>query len=94
MTGGSAFPRGPEPAPIESKVKWSAAGAYIGTSVAVYVLELIMGEPVLVTPLPDALEPLVLALVPGLLAFVAGVRARHTPRPDLPPGNGKTLGTR
>lgn len=81
-------------APIENKVKWSTAGAYVGTSAAMFVLELIAGEPVLVTPLPDVLEPLVLALAPALVTFLAGVRAKHTPRPDLPPGDGKTLGTR
>lgn len=79
---------------VESKVKWSAAGAYIGFSLLAYALELIAGDPVLVTPLPDVLEPLALSIAPALLAFVLGLRAKHTPRPDLPPGNGKTLGTR
>ncbi len=75
-------------------MKWSTAGAYIGAAAGMYVLELIAGDPVLVTPLPDVLEPVVLAIVPGLLALIAGLRAKHTPRPDLPPGDGKTLGTR
>lgn len=79
---------------VESKVKWAAAGAYVGLSLAVYLLELVANEPVIVTPLPDALEPLVIAMAPGLLAFLLGLRAKHTPRPDLPPGDGKTLGTR
>lgn len=81
-------------APVENKVKWSTAAAYVGSAVGMYALELIAGEPVLITPLPDVLEPVVLAIVPGLLALLAGLRAKHTPRPDLPPGDGKTLGTR
>lgn len=89
------FPRPAADArPIEAKVKWSTVGAYVGASVALYVAELIAAEPVLVTPLPDVLEPLVLALAPGLVAFLAGVRAKHTPRPDLQLGDGRELGTR
>lgn len=80
--------------PIENKVKWSTAGAYIGFTVGMYALELVAGDPVLVTPLPDALEPLAIGVIPALVAFLAGLRAKHTPRPDLPPGDGKTLGTR
>lgn len=79
---------------VESKVKWSTVGAFVGLGVLGYVLQLVGDQPVLVTPLPDAIEPLVLAIVPALAAFVAGLRAKHTPRPDLPPGDGKTLGTR
>jgi hypothetical protein len=79
---------------VESKVKWSAGGAYIGFATLVFVLELIAREPVLITPLPDVLEPLLLAVVPALVALVGGLRAKHTPRPDLAPGDGKTLGTR
>jgi hypothetical protein len=79
---------------VESKVKWSTAGAYIGFTALMYVLELVAGDPVLVTPLPDVFEPLVLGIVPSLIAFVGGLRAKHTPRPDLPPGDGRTLGTR
>lgn len=79
---------------VETKVKWSTAGAYIGFSLLAYVLELVSSDPVLVTPMPDVLEPLVISVAPALLAFVLGLRAKHTPRPDLPPGDGKTLGTR
>ena len=79
---------------VEAKVKWSALGAYIGLAVLAYVLELVSTDPVLVTPLPDVIEPLVVSVAPALLAFIAGLRAKHTPRPDLPPGDGKTLGTR
>lgn len=79
---------------VESKVKWSTAGAYVGFSVGMYALELIAGDPVLVTPLPDALEPLVIGVIPAVIAFLGGLRARHTPRPDLPPGDGEKLGTR
>ena len=81
-------------APVENKVKWSTAAAYVGAAAGMYVLELVAAEPVVITPLPDVLEPMLLAIVPGLLALLAGLRAKHTPRPDLPPGDGKTLGTR
>lgn len=81
-------------APVENKVKWSTAAAYIGSAAGMYVLELIAGEPIIITPLPDVLEPIVLAMIPGVLALLAGLRAKHTPRPDLPTGDGKTLGTR
>ena len=73
-------------APVEAKVKWSTAAAYIGSAAGMYVAELIAGDPVLVTPLPDVLEPVVLAILPGVLALLAGLRAKHTPRPDLPIG--------
>lgn len=93
MTG-QGFPRPATSAPVESKVKWSTVGAFVGFSALMYVIELIAGDPVLVTPLPDVLEPLALGVAPALVAFLAGLRAKHTPRPDLPPGDGKTLGTR
>ena len=79
---------------VEEKVKWSTAAAYIGSAVGMYAVELIAGDPVLVTPLPDVLEPVVLAILPGLLPLLAGLRAKHPPRHDLPIGNGRELGTR
>lgn len=70
---------------VEKKVKASTVGAFLGFSALVYLLELALATPVLVTPLPDVLEPLFLALLPSLITLVAGYRAQHTPRPDLPP---------
>lgn len=75
-----------KPAPIERKVTWATLGAYLGTTAGLAVLEAVTAQPVLVTPLPDILEPFVLALVPAGVSFLAGVRAKHTPRPDLPIG--------
>lgn len=76
---------GPRPTPpVEGKVKWATVGAYVGSTVGMFAVELIAKEPVLVTPLPDVVEPFVLALMPAFVALLAGIRARHTPRPDLP----------
>lgn len=72
------------PVPVESKVKWSTVGAYVGASAGLFVLELIAAEPVIVTPMPDVLEPFVLAVLPALIALFGGWKAAHTPRPDLP----------
>jgi hypothetical protein len=70
---------------VERKVTAATVAAYVGLAAVAYVIELVAAEPIIVSPLPDVLEPLVLALVPALAALVAGYRARHTPRPDLPP---------
>lgn len=69
---------------VERKVTFASAGAYLVFVVLAYAADVIVGEPVLVTPLPDWLEPPVLALLPMLGALAAGYAARHTPRPDLP----------
>lgn len=70
--------------PVEGKVKWSTAGAYVASAAGLFVAELVADQPVLVTPMPDWLEPIVLSLLPAAVAFLAGLKARHTPRPDLP----------
>lgn len=80
--------------PVEAKVKWATLSAYFGSTVGMFVVELVSRDPVLVTPLPDVVEPFVVALAPALLALLAGIRAKHTPRPDLPLTDGKTPGTR
>lgn len=69
--------------PIERKVSWASAGAYIGSVAGIAVLEAVTRDPVLVSPIPDVLEPFVLSLVPAAIAWFAGWRAKHTPRPDL-----------
>lgn len=75
-----------DPAPlVEPKVTWATIGTFIGINVLLYVLELIRDTPLIVTGLPDWLEPPLLAALPTLIALVAGYRARHAPRPDLPP---------
>lgn len=81
-----SFTSNPDRSPgVERKVTFASVGAYLGFAALGYVVELVAAEPVLVTPLPDVLEPLLLALVPALGSLIAGYRARHTPRPDLPP---------
>lgn len=74
-------------APVEAKVKWSSIWAYIGATLAMFVVELVSSDPVIVTPMPDVVEPFVLALAPALLGLLAGIRTKHTPRPDLPIGD-------
>lgn len=68
---------------VEKKVTWSTVGAFVGFSALIYVLELVASTPLLLTPLPDAVEPLALGFIPSVVTFLAGYRARHTPRPDL-----------
>lgn len=70
----------PPTAKVESKVKASTVGAYLGFAALLYVLQLVLDQPELLTPLPDVIEPLVLGTVPALVTFVAGYRARHTSR--------------
>ncbi|MFF0133700.1 holin [Streptomyces mirabilis] len=69
--------------PIERKVGWATAAAYVASSGLIGVLAGVQGNARVLEPLPDSISPLVLALVPGLLTFAAGWRTRHTPRPDL-----------
>ncbi|MFJ1607073.1 holin [Streptomyces sp. NPDC088253] len=69
--------------PIESKVGWATAAAYVASSGLLGVLAAVQDNARVLEPLPDSISPLVLALVPGLLTFAAGWKARHTPRPDL-----------
>jgi len=68
-------------APVETKVKASTVGAYVGFSVLLYAVQLFADQPELLTPLPDVVEPLVLGVIPALVAFIAGYRAKHTARP-------------
>ena len=72
---------------VEGKVKWASIWAYIGSTVAMFVIELVSADPVLRSPMPDVVEPFVVALAPALLALLAGIRTKHTPRPDLPLGD-------
>ncbi len=85
---------GPAASKVEAKVRWATLWAYFGSALGMHAVELIARDPVLVTPLPDVVEPFVVALAPALLALLAGIRTRHTPRPDLPLTDGKTPGTR
>lgn len=70
---------------VETKVKWSTVGSTLGAAAVLAMLGAVSDDPNMLSPLPDALELLLLSLLPGLVSFVAGWRARHTPRPDLPP---------
>ena len=80
--------------PVESKVKWSTLIAYLAIVALLAVLQVVSDDPTMLSGLPDWFEVPLIAILPTLLVLVAGLRAKHTPRPDLPPGDGKTLGTR
>lgn len=70
-------------APIEKKVKASAAVSYLASLAGLAVLGGVTNDPSLISGMPDALEPFVLALVPAAAAWVAGWAAPHTPRSDV-----------
>ncbi|MDQ1018989.1 holin [Streptomyces afghaniensis] len=66
--------------PVEAKVRWATALAYLGSSGMLGVLAAAQDNQRVLEPLPDSISPLVLALIPGVFTFVAGYKARHTPR--------------
>ncbi|XVV34930.1 holin [Streptomyces sp. CA-100214] len=68
--------------PIEAKVKWATAAAYLTSSGLLGVLAAVQDNTRILEPMPDSISPLVLSLVPGLLTLAAGWKARHTPRPN------------
>ncbi|MGW6391239.1 holin [Streptomyces sp. NPDC055103] len=69
--------------PVEKKVTWASAAAYLGSTSVLAVLAAVQDNARLLAPMPDALAPFVLALVPTAVTFVSGWAVRHTPRPDL-----------
>ncbi|MEV8042472.1 holin [Streptomyces griseoluteus] len=69
-------------APIEKKVKASAALTYLASVAGLAVLGAVTNDPSLISSMPDALEPFVLALIPASASAVAGWAAPHTPRSD------------
>ncbi len=70
--------------PIEHKVRWASTATYLGTVLLLALLDTVSADPTLLSPLPDWLEVPLVALVPTLVVLLAGIRAPHTPRPDLP----------
>ncbi|MFD8509732.1 holin [Streptomyces antimycoticus] len=66
---------------IESKVKWSTAGAYLASSGLLGVLGAVQDSRI-VEAMPDSVSPLVLALLPALVTLAAGWKAKHTPRSE------------
>jgi hypothetical protein len=68
--------------PIETKVKASTAGAYVGSVGLLAALTAVQDQPGLVGWLPAWLGPFVLSAVVPAIGFVSGYRARHTPRTD------------
>ncbi len=70
--------------PVESKVKWAGTATYLGTVLLLALLDTVSADPTLLSPLPDWLEVPLVALVPTFVVLLAGIRAPHTPRPDLP----------
>ena len=69
--------------PIERKVTWATAAAYLTSSGLLGVLAAAQDNARILEPMPDSISPLVLSLIPGLITLAAGWKARHTPRPDL-----------
>ena len=75
-------------APVEKKVKWSTALAYLGGLAGLAALQGVTDDPSLISGMPNALEPFVLALVPAATSFVAGWMAPHTPAQPPTQNNG------
>ncbi|WP_101788634.1 holin [Nonomuraea indica] len=69
---------------VESKVKASTAGAYLGLLAILAPLQAVQSDLDLIAFLPDWLETLAIPLLPGLVTYVSGYVAKHEPRPDLP----------
>ncbi len=69
-------------APIEKKVKASAALTYLVGVAGLAIVGAVTDNPSLIGSMPDALEPFVLALLPAAAAAIGGWAAPHTPRPD------------
>ncbi|WP_282795051.1 holin [Streptomyces sp. CC224B] len=69
--------------PIERKVRWATAVAYLASSGLLGVMAAVQDNARVLEPMPDGISPLVLALVPGLLTYAAGWKASHPLRPDL-----------
>lgn len=67
-------------APIERKVSFATAAAYLGSTGLLGALAAVQDNDRLLEWMPDGLSPFVLALVPTLITAVAGWKAKHTPR--------------
>jgi hypothetical protein len=72
------------PAKIETKVKVASLATFIGVTALLALLEWVGADPNLLTVLPDWLEAPLIAAIPTFITWLAAVRAKHTPRPDLP----------
>ncbi|WP_381797314.1 holin [Streptomyces niveus] len=68
------------PEPVETKVKFATAAAYVSSTGLVAALTAIQDDARLVAWMPDGITPFVLALVPAAITAVAGWKAKHTPR--------------
>lgn len=62
--------------PVAPKVKWAAAGTYLG---GVVMTALFAGfqDGNFISFLPDGLSPFVLPIIPSIAAWIAGYRAKH-----------------
>ncbi|MFF1960983.1 holin [Streptomyces sp. NPDC058220] len=69
-------------APVEKKVSFATAGAYLGSTGLLGSLAVIQDDARLLEWMPDGLTPFVVALIPAAITFVAGYRAKHTPRTE------------
>ena len=71
--------------PIERKVTFATAAAYLGSTGLLGVLAAVQDDGRLLEWMPDGLSPFVLALVPTLITFASGWKATHTPRTAVEP---------
>lgn len=68
-------------APVERKVTYATAAAYLGSTGLLAVLAAVQDNARLLEWMPDGLSPFVLAIIPTLATFASGWKAAHTPRP-------------
>jgi hypothetical protein len=67
---------------IEAKVK-SAAVAALLASLAIALLNALVGDDALLGSLPSWLQFIVITVVPAVVTFLAGYKAKHTAKPPV-----------
>ncbi|MFE7106652.1 holin [Streptomyces sp. NPDC057575] len=74
-------------APVEAKVKASAAASFV-TGLVIAVLNSVTADSALLGPLPSWLQAPLIAVIPAALTWLAGYQARHTVRDHVDPTQG------
>ncbi|MFE0763668.1 holin [Streptomyces smyrnaeus] len=67
-------------APVERKVTFATAAAYVGSASLLGGLVALQDHGRLLEWMPDGVTPFVAALVPTAITAVSGWMAKHTPR--------------
>lgn len=67
-------------APVERKVTFATAAAYLASTGLLGVLAGVQDNARLVEWMPNGLAPFVLAVIPTVVTFASGWQAAHTPR--------------